>query len=187
MFLERLPNSAKASSRTRPTKSSGFWKPTGLRIAPRAGDSYVVIDDLVSEGSEQIAVLAIAPWPRLDRLGRLSFGERTIGQARVSIDPGKLQAMINVSRSKKVASDTDVSSRPLRIGDAFFVRSLIADPLSWRRLVDVSAAARERAKIALYAAAASPVSRTRADTLGLTRRRPRRDQPLGPSASRPEI
>jgi len=42
-----------------------------LPVDPRAGDAYVVVDEVVAERVR----LVVAPWPRLDREGRLHFAD----------------------------------------------------------------------------------------------------------------
>ena len=155
------------------------WQPYIDRaIAPDA--RYVVVDEL----GDDIAVLVITTWPSLDEFGRLRFpGERETYWIVVE----RLQQMVDFDRSQARAEAPD---RPLRVGDVFAVqprhpladddavdvtdlvsRALARDPMAstQRRVefLDVSAAARNAAKTALYGAEAPAVSETYADQVRL--------------------
>jgi hypothetical protein len=130
---------AASSERQRPSR---IWRPLYSRAVPKPDDWYVSVDDLVSH---ERATLVVAPWPRVDKQGRLLFGAPN-AQLRQSADPAGLQRLADRSRSGK---------RPIRVGDAFLARGSTPDHESWNRLIDVTAGAREAAKIALYAAVAA--------------------------------
>lgn len=114
------------------------------------GDRYVVVDD-VADGR---VVFEVSRWPRLDADGRLFFD----GEPREIVDSAAdAQTMIDAARTEAGITGP---TRPLRVGDAFLMRGLTSRARTLRRVsfvVDVSAAAREAAKAALYAAAASTV------------------------------
>jgi len=147
-----------------------LWQPFEDR-AIAADAQYVVIDEL----GDDVAVLVLCSWPTLDEFGRLRFGgERTT----YWIVAERLQQMIDFDRSE---ANVEAPDRPLRVGDAFAAqprvrdaepvdvaelvsRSLGRDAMASRErrieLLDVSAAARNAAKTALYGAAAPAVSET---------------------------
>jgi hypothetical protein len=130
-----------------------IWVPSGLaRRKDLATLAYVVIDELESG----LVGITVSPWPTLDERGRLQFDlerSRSIGaRARA------LQAFLNKHRTPR-----HMASRDLRMGDAFACRVSVelADgellhPEAWMAppITDISAQAREAAKLAHFSAAA---------------------------------
>jgi hypothetical protein len=118
----------------------------------RPGDLYASVDD-VADGT---VVFEVSEWPRLDREGRLHWGfedepfELVAGQQDA-------QQIVDANRHQHDMTGPD---RPIRVGDVFLLRGLRdEEPLDQAELVlDVSAAAREAAKAALYGAAGSTLS-----------------------------
>lgn len=70
--------------------TSRWWTPVvtdadgaRLPVDPRAGDAYVVVDEVL-EGRVR---LVVAPWPRLDREGGCTLPTLAIGVARTQSGP----------------------------------------------------------------------------------------------------
>lgn len=134
-------------------RADAVWKPLGLPLSPESSDRYVVVDERLYGR----LTLAVAPWPTLDRAGRLHFQP----SSAMGVEEVALQSAASKSRQglKEEAAD-----RPIRIGDVFLVRELAgSDPRKWGHIFDVSAQAREAVKIALHSAVA-PVA-TESDEL----------------------
>jgi hypothetical protein len=134
--------------------------PPGVDTAPHA---YLVVDEIVGSS----VGLVLSAWPEVDRRGRLRPGggpPRMLGADRTAFE-----------RFLATARRPAGLERPLRIGDTFAVRVIpgalaemsdelaaqtrlepLLDPASWIEppVHDVTADARERAKIAFYAAVA---------------------------------
>jgi len=123
-------------------------------------ESYVVIDDI----RDSRVVLRVSAWPTIDPGGRLKFDTDPWNAVA---DLSELQAAVNRART---ANKQEAPDRPLRVGDVFAMRGLqgagggVGRAL---RIIDVSAAARETAKAALYGAAASTVDEEYADDMSL--------------------
>jgi hypothetical protein len=109
-----------------------------------SGLSYIVVDEI--EGG--MAGLSVSDWPRKDEQGRLRFESEPV---QVAVDLARLQDFVDRHREQ---------SRPVRIGDVFAARArpteATLDPEHWidPPVHDVTADAREAAKIAFYAAVA---------------------------------
>jgi hypothetical protein len=190
LALQRLPVEPEAPAGAIPKSPSlarpGYWEPPGMRLTPRRGDVYVVVDDLVQEEEHRVAILAIRLWPTVDDLGRLTFLETA--SRRMSVDPDYLQERINAARSKDRRLTPEVRTRPLRIGDAFLARGLGGRSRpSWAALEDVTPSARDQAKVALFAAVALPVTRSEVDRLRLTDVPETASRTTSPTAARPSI
>ncbi|HEY7679890.1 MAG TPA: hypothetical protein VIC04_05170 [Terriglobia bacterium] len=117
---------------------------------PQQGDYYVALDERI----EATIRLSVASWPKLDQAGRLKF-ERHFQP--VFVEESELLAVIN--RHRRESGDLE---RPLRVGDAFFVRAAGSrgpgkNPEQWEQIFDVSSLARDESKIALYSAVAPTV------------------------------
>jgi hypothetical protein len=181
------PESAPAArAETAPAVRPRYWRPPGMRLRPRGGDSYVVLDDLVIEEGDQVAILAVRPWPTVDDLGRLRF--EGPGSRRLSVAPGYLQERVDAARSNDRALAPEVRTRSLRIGDTFLARALRGRSRpSWAALEDVTRPARDQAKVALFAAVALPVTQAEAETLHLTGGEEKAPRSAGPTAARPSI
>jgi hypothetical protein len=127
----------------RPTRR--WWIPavndaSGERMAvePRASDAYVVVDEIVEERVR----LVVAPWPRLDRDGRLYFED--LGRRLGPFASRTLQALIDRHRAQQ-----GQVQRPLRVGDAFLVRGDARRLGGWEYVLDITRGARAVAKVAL--------------------------------------
>ena len=117
---------------------------------------YVVVDDL----EDDYASLAISLWPVVSRLGRVSFHpegfDRNGGSDLVKLQLKNLNHLLEQSRS---GSPEPLATRPVRIGDTFAVPAQQISRLKTDsstelvNFVDVTASARELAKIAFYSAA----------------------------------
>src|SRR5687768_11893694 len=73
--------------------SEGVWVPEGWteRVEPGESDWYAVVDELM----DGTAVVAYAPWPHLDEVGRLAFGDEATDSRHVlGISEDRLQAMV---------------------------------------------------------------------------------------------
>lgn len=115
-------------------------------VSPMDKDRYVVVDEIV----EGVVRLVGAPWPRLDRGGRLRFGKGR-HHSRKSVSLEKLQEVVDAHRSR-----SGQLLRPIRIGDAFLVRGVSGDPSKWDAAIDVTDAARRAARAAFLSAVAPP-------------------------------
>ena len=103
---------------------------------------YSAVDEIIGDQCK----IVFAPWPSLDRAGRLVFDGSTtsrwypVAQVRATVDGFR------------------ELGRPVRIGDVFAIDS--AQPAMvlsrWSRVVDVSGPARRAAKIAASAARTGP-------------------------------
>lgn len=141
-------------------KHETLWSPSVERDGKlsattqiRINDWYAVVDD-IAEGT---AVLQIASWPKLDRGGHLRFHD--IHEQPYPLDA--LQKVINRWREKHGQPAAD---RPLRTGDAFLIQcedrlgENVINPQFKGSVIDITAAAREQAKIAMYGAVARKLS-----------------------------
>jgi len=104
-----------------------------------SGLSYILVDEI--EGG--MVGLAVSEWPRTDEQGRLRFDSEPV---QVVVERAAFEHFLDAHREP---------SRPLRIGDVFAARTH-PDPERWIEppVHDVTADAREAAKIAFYAAVA---------------------------------
>ncbi len=124
-------------------------------LVPGGEDWYVAIDDLAFGR----VVFDAAPWPHLDGLGRLAF--ESTRETRV-VDLDDAQQVVDAARARHAQE-----IRPLRIGDVFLVQGpdLPDDVSDWRIGADVTRAARDAAKLALFAAVAPKLSPSEEDML----------------------
>ena len=133
--------------------TSRIWAPTGLgRRKDIASLAYVVIDELESG----FVGLTINAWPTIDERGRLRFN--LAHSLSVGATERDLHAFLAKHRTPRKIAD-----RPLRVGDAFACRirppirdGELVDPDRWMvpPITDVSAEARDAAKLAYFSAAA---------------------------------
>lgn len=147
-------------------KHEAFWSPRverdgKLTTVTRIGktDWYSVVDD-IAEGT---VVLQIASWPKLDKGNHLRFD--VIYEQFYPLD--RLQQVVNRGRAQYSQPAAD---RSLRTGDAFSIqcedrpgKNLISPDFEGS-VLDITAAAREQAKIAMYGAVANTLSSTEANT-----------------------
>jgi hypothetical protein len=157
------------------------WRPAELEGVDLGELSYIVVDEIV----EPTAVLAVTEWPRVDRRGRVRFRlDQSPHLVRVAIkDLAQHLAKHRVGAGSR--------KREVRIGDVYAAvarTSRLPKPQSgavapelaptelgpvadWLgpKVYDISGAAREAAKIALYGAVA-PLLKPE-ETKGLARKR----------------
>jgi hypothetical protein len=125
---------------------------------------YIVVDEI----DEDVAVLLIEPWPRLDERGRLRFGDE---DERVSVEvhiPSLRERLTERAATMELtpADRAAFAERPIRVGDAFAGRvdrhalgdetgslAFLVGPV-----VDITREAREAAKAQQYATAAPVLS-----------------------------
>ena len=135
---------------TTPRKAVKLWQPEqaapdGRRPfpipTPEASDDYVTVDERV----EGVIAVVISRWPSVTTRGLLSFPGRPTTSWFAE---DKLQAALDKSRER-----AKQVTRPLRIGDTFWVRGWSRKtPGAWDDLLDITPAARQAAKAALAAA-----------------------------------
>lgn len=130
-------------------------------VAPDSSDRYAAVDDL----ADGMVVLEVSSWPFLDMEGRLYFED----------DPtewivGRVATQERIDEERKRGRITG-SNRPIRVGDAFMLRGLGGGASALeqvQQVIDISAAARNAAKAALFGAAASTVEKKYAVTMAVT-------------------
>jgi hypothetical protein len=158
------------------------WRPSGLErlgaeleaLVAAGKLVYVVVDEL----DAGIASLVVSRWPHVDGLGRLRFDlERDV---HLAVDAEALQRLLE-ERVPLVpggagAVGEELRSRPLLVGDVFGAclvevpadeRDAPLDPARWLSgpIVDVSADAREAAKVQYHAAVAGVLTATDVDAI----------------------
>lgn len=159
-------------------KHDVFWSPRvdrdgKLSTVTGMGKTYwyAVVDD-IAEGT---VVLQIASWPKLDRGGHLRFDV-------IYEQPYPLDALQQVVNQERAQHGQPAADRPLRIGDAFSIQcedrpgENVINPEFEGSVLDITAAAREQAKIAMYGAVARKLSPTEASNRLRTSREPDRFQ-----------
>ena len=148
-----------------------LWQPDTLEGIDPGPLSYVVVDEIV----EPTCVLAVSGWPRIDGKGRLRFrlDERP---HLVRVSRGDLARYLRRHRTS-----TRHRRREVRIGDVYAAvarterlpepesgreaRELTGEtPLDWLEppVYDVTADARDAAKVALYGAVAPVLGKKQA-------------------------
>ena len=107
--------------------------------------SYIAVDE-VSEG---VVTLLVSVWPELDERGRLRFPETE--PVAIDVRQAALEALLAANRQPR-----QLAARPLREGDvlAARTRNWIVPPV-----FDVTADARDAAKVAFFRAVGTPLSR----------------------------
>ncbi len=162
-----------------PGDSSG---PEPAVPAPRTSDRYVTVDERV----EGVVGVVAAEWPGVD-----SGGLRFSGAVEAAwFGQAELQAVIDRFRG-----DAEQLTRPLRIGDSFWVRGY--DPESvdeWEAVRDVTSQARAMAKAVVAVVAVGALDETPylaerdfvEEVIGDQQERARRDEPP-PSGSETAI
>ena len=146
MYQQREPEASSFQLR-------GLWDPEvfvegdQIHLEPTAEDRYGVLDEII----EDVVRLAVALWPEVDAGGRLRFG---IEESRdFAYDRPGLQSELDARRERE-----HQLQRPLRVGDALFIRGFDADdPSRWQRVVDITMAGRGAAKRAGLRAVAQAV------------------------------
>lgn len=158
------------------------WRPASLGelFDPSFAErhAYAVVDEIVGRG----VGLSVAPWPGVDKHGRLRFADAE-EQRLLGVDRGAFEELLRRNRVAVVlrfAGQLDeqeangLRERPVRIGDAFAVPIELlgvdqdgddvigAAGVSEAPIFDITVEARERAKIAMAAALAPAVSEERA-------------------------
>lgn len=129
-----------------------LWAPTVRRedgtkfeLSVDATDRYVVVDEIVDMRMRLVG----APWPVLDRGRRVRFGKGRRTKQVVLVD--RLESAVGAHRDRQRQLH-----RPIRIGDAFWVRGYSADPSKWETVIDITDAARRAARVAFLSAVAPP-------------------------------
>jgi hypothetical protein len=106
------------------------------------GVSYIVVEEI--EGG--MVGLAVSDWPHTDERGRLRFDSEPV---QAALELVELESFLKLHREP---------DRPLRVGDVFAARTGPPSryPKDWIEppVHDVTADAREAAKVAFYAAVA---------------------------------
>jgi hypothetical protein len=126
-----------------------------------SGDYYAAVDD-VADG---MVVLSVSDWPRLDREGRLFWNTPPV---ELVVSGQEAKAIVNAGRSEAGITAPD---RPIRVGDVFLVRGLPDRHAGLGQaslVLDISAAARDAARVALYGAATSALPIDDAKKLAVT-------------------
>ena len=166
MFYEqRVPEPERERKRRR--RPVRLWRPVELKgLSVKRSDTYLTIDDRNpgEVGAEVITILTsvAVPWPHLDEAGRLTFrSPRSATPSEPSIlylEETAFRAQVDASRKRH-----QQLARGIRVGDAFWVRGSSPQSSAWTDIVDVSAAARQTAKIALYGAVTPKVAGKKLD------------------------
>jgi hypothetical protein len=136
-------------------------KRTKVDVQP--SDCYASVDD-VADG---MVVFSVSNWPRLDREGRLYWD---INPFELVVPEQEVQAIVDAGRAEAGITAPD---RPIRVGDAFLLRGLPDEQASLGRaslVLDISAAARDAARAALYGAVASTLRLEDAEKMAVTQR-----------------
>jgi hypothetical protein len=136
-------------------------KRTKVDVQP--SDCYASVDD-VADG---MVVFSVSNWPRLDREGRLYWD---INPFELVVPEQEVQAIVDAGRAE---AGVTAPGRPIRVGDAFLLRGLPDEQASLRRaslVLDISAAARDAARAALYGAVASTLRLEDAEKMAVTQR-----------------
>jgi hypothetical protein len=127
------------------------------------GDRYASVDD-VADG---VVIFSVSEWPRLDREGRLCW---TSGPFELVGSEREVQGIVDTARA---AAGITAPDRPVRVGDAFLVRGVPDERASLSQaslVLDISAAARDAARAALYGAVASTLPTDDAERMAVTQR-----------------
>jgi hypothetical protein len=154
------------------------WAPVGVTDLENADLRYLVVDEIVGPS----VGLVLSPWPAIDEQGRLRFAEA--GGELVGCLRADLERFLSEHRLPEALRE-----RPLRIGDVFAVcirqevlAEFAAELREQRRLepflgperwieppvYDVTADAREEAKVAFYAAVTPLLDSDQAERLAET-------------------
>jgi hypothetical protein len=140
-----------------------WWRPAQLekrvgKKAPWGSFRYVVVDEL----EQDLAVLVVSPWPRVDERGRLHFADEDADdRGHVTVGEDAFLAVLANNREPIVEDDIadakteELRKRPLAIGDVFgarvgrrFRRGTV-EPAEWigdQEVLDITAITRTVAK-----------------------------------------
>jgi hypothetical protein len=142
-----------------------FWSPRVDRDGKESVESemgmanwYAVVDD-IAEGT---VVLQIASWPKLDKGNHLRFDE-------IYVQSYPLDALQQLVNKERIKNNQPAADRPLRTGDAFSIEcddrpsEDILSPEFKGSILDITASAREQAKIAMYSAVTRKLSPSEVD------------------------
>lgn len=126
--------------------------------------SYIAVDE-VSEG---VVTLLVSVWPELDERGRLRFPETE--PVAIDVRQAALEALLAANRQPR-----QLAARPLREGDVLAARTRVGRRSSSRGrstanwivppVFDVTADARDAAKVAFFRAVGTPLSRDQVASL----------------------
>ncbi len=149
-----------------------YWEPVELHAADISPDQYprplyVVVED-TTPGPDGEVVLDVGFWPRLDEDGRLNFEESAQEHAMDESLSAPRQLVETVLARWRDALGQ--AQRPIRVGDAFFIQTdlmHVESPNEWQIVIDVTASARDAAKVAFHAATMAPVEAERSGELNL--------------------
>ena len=147
---------------------SALWKPFTVHGIDGTKRRQVTTDDLgsrqyvvVEDIDDDSLVLEVSKWPRLDGGGRLTFEG----------DPFEIYTSLKTFQtlvhSKRNRADTTDPERDVRVGDVFIIKGIEPGDTEIdgrSKIVDITRAARNAAKSALYGAAASAVTAAEART-----------------------
>jgi hypothetical protein len=159
-----------------PEIGSRPWRPPSLGQVELGSLAYLVVDEIVGSS----VGLVLADWPSIDSEGRLRFA---VAKATLMLgaERGALEHFLAGHRLPPT-----LAKRPLRIGDVFGVSPIAAalapvreelvaerrlepllSPEEWIAppIYDLTAEAREAAKLTFYAAVAPTLSEDEADEL----------------------
>jgi len=136
--------------------------------------TYIVVDEIVGG----IVGLSLSPWPAADSRGRLRFDVED-DPTHVAVHDEILCEFLNDHGLPFVPPEGagDPDSRPLLIGTTLAAQVRLTSATLWRKplsrwipgsIYDISANARELAKLAYYASVAELWEQKRAEDLGLT-------------------
>ena len=157
------------------------WKPSELEAVDVGELSYIVVDEMV----EPTSVLAVTEWPRVDKQGRVRFRldepphlvrvetkELAKFLAKHRVGPGPRRREVRIGDVYAAVARTGKLPEPESEEEAHELAHAKVRPVAaWldTKVYDISAAARETAKIALYGAVAPTLKPEEAE--GLTRKR----------------
>lgn len=159
------------------TPTERLWSPHELAdVDVRAEDHYVSVDEVVND----VFRFTYCTWPSIDAEGRLRFPE-DIRTTQLASDEAR--GLVDEHRQRH-----GQMARPLRLGDAFWVRRFDPDGRLWRDLIDVTASARDAAKVAVFGVVSGVIEAGVAERMGLAKKAEASTQreeppPLGPIAS----
>jgi hypothetical protein len=140
------------------------------------GLTYIVVEEIVGD----VVGLSLSDWPGADPQGRLRFRVRE-DPIHVAVGMKTLCTFLRQHRLsvRPVEEGRSSRGRPLAIGTAFAAELRGDDAVEWTPpldrwipgpVYDITADAREVAKLAFYAAVTERWEQKRAESLGLTKR-----------------
>ena len=153
------------------------WRPAALEGVDLAELSYIVVDEMV----EPTSVLAVTEWPRVDKQGRVRFrpdepphlvrvGTKDLAKflAKHRRGPGPRRREVRIGDVYAAVARTGRLPEPESAAEADeLAHSRVRPVAEWLDTIvyDISGAARETAKIALYGAVAPTLKPEEAEGL----------------------